>query len=407
VDGLVPPAITARSARLAVIDTQPDLSHPDLAGGNVTVAVPGPRRGEHGTAVTAIASAPANALGMTGVWPGMRVLAIDDGDDCGDAVRSVYRAIAARVSVINMSYGFDDDRSCFVHLVATQRAFRAGIVIVASAGNEFGQGNPLERPAVDPHVVTVSAVTRDLKSSYFSNENLAVDVAAPGTDVLTAVPLANDTADGVRDGYTELDGTSFSAPIVSGIATWLRAARPSLRNDQVIEALHQSAKDLGEEGFDTSFGYGLVNLAAALKIKADRHDPYEPNDDVEWVNGRRLRGVSPLFFRAGDRARSTFGRLDVYEDPLDVYRIVLPARSAIRIYVKPSFGDPDLELYAGSVRTVYGDRGLLERSNRIGADGITYRNSSPRARHAYIDVYVDAQARVLNNEYTLRVTRLR
>ena len=69
-----------------------------------------------------------------------------------------------------MSYGFPGG-GCFSHYIATQQAFGEDVVSVAAAGNEYAEGNPADdRPATDPHVITVGALNPDLSSSYFQCE---------------------------------------------------------------------------------------------------------------------------------------------------------------------------------------------------------------------------------------------
>ena len=86
-----------------------------------------------------------------------------------------------------MSYG--SASRCTAEERQIQRAVKAGAVPVAAAGNEFQQGNPPEFPASLPHVLTVSATDPDDKPTGFSNESAAVDLAAPGIGILTAVPV--------------------------------------------------------------------------------------------------------------------------------------------------------------------------------------------------------------------------
>jgi hypothetical protein len=347
-------------------------------------------------------------VGIVGIWPGMRILLpVYQGVSCGNITAALNRAAARRVSVINMSYGFGAD-DCFAHFVATQRAFARGIVLVAAAGNEFNEGNPLSRPATDPHIVTVAALKSDFSSADFSNENGAIDVAAPGADVLLPVPPQFDSSDGSRDGYESIDGTSFAAPMVAGAATWLRAVRPGLSAGQVTQVLQESADDLGARGWDQRFGYGKVNLRDALANRVPPNDPLEPNDDSEWVNGKRFGRADTPIFRRTDRVKSVSATLDRYEDPADVYRVVLPPRSTVRFRMTVSYGDPDLDVYGGFTRTVTGTAGLLGRSQRNGrlTDTVTIVNRGRSGRTVLVNTYV-VEGGSLDAGYRLEVRRTR
>ncbi|MDX6696968.1 MAG: thermitase [Solirubrobacteraceae bacterium] len=402
---LTPPPVTAQSPVLGIIEEEWDPNHPDMQGMVQTGTRTPPD--EHGTAVAGAAGAPANGVGIVGIWPGMRIFAPSyAGVACSTITGSVNRATAAHVSVINMSYGFPT-ASCFAHLVATQRAFGAGIALVAAAGNEFNEGNPLSRPATDPHVITAAALKQDNTSADFSNENGAIDVSAPGDTVLLPVPVQFDT-DGTKDGYTNLDGTSFSSPIVAAVATWLRAVRPELSAGQVQSVLQESADDLGRRGWDQRFGYGRVNLRDALANRVPPTDPLEPNDDAEWVNGRRFPKADPPIFGRADRSKSLVATLDRFEDPADVYRVVLAPRSTTSFRMTVSAGDPDLDLYSGAVRSVAGTRGRLRHSERSGqrAESFTFRNNNRSGRTVLVNPYI-ASGAPLDAAYRLTITRIR
>ena len=214
---LLPPAVTPQSPAIALVDAKADVTHPEFPGGNLTSLAVGGSADTvsitHGTATAAVAGAAVNGIGMVGIWPGLREINVPlppDSISCADSARGIVRAIAAGASVINMSYG--SGAFCQTEYEALQAATAKGITLVAAAGNEYDQGNPLEFPASLPHVLTIGALSPDDKAAYFSNENAAMDLVAPGVNIVSAVPIALDNEDGTKDGYEVVDGTSFSAP---------------------------------------------------------------------------------------------------------------------------------------------------------------------------------------------------
>jgi hypothetical protein len=274
---------------------------------------------------------------------------------------------------------------------------------VAAAGNEFGVGNPPEFPASLPHVVTVAATGPDGRATFFSSQSSAVDLSAPGEDVLAGVPAAFDP-DGRPDGFAAISGTSFSAPMVAAAVAWVRAARPDLAPDQVAQVVRLGATDVGRRGWEQGTGFGILNLPGALAHEPPAADPQEPNDDVDFVNGRVLGRRARRVFN-GAPAR-LFGLLDRYEDPIDVYRIRVPARATVRIRVAPRFGDPDLYVFGARARTVLRSQGMLARSRRNGRrpERITLRNPTRRAQSRFVVLGIDRRARSLDAGYTLRIT---
>ncbi len=404
---LVPPPVTPQSPLLALIDSQLDQSHPEFAGGNVATVGGLPVRSAHGTATAAVAAAPKNDVGIRGVWPGMRALNVPLPEEirCADSVTGIAGAIERGAAVINMSYGAT--APCFAEYVQLQFATAKGITLVAAAGNELGEGNPLLFPASLPHVLTVAAVGSDFKPPYFSSASAAVDLAAPGVGILTATPAQFDE-DGQADGYEAVTGTSFSAPMVAAAAAWLRAAKPRLKVDQVAQTLRGSARDLGRRGWDSATGFGLLSMTAALARAAPAADPHEPNDDMAWVDGRALGRVDRAVWRGG-RPRRLRALVDKLEDPADVYRVIFPPRAKVRVSLKPRFGDADLAAFTRSATSTADDEQIIGRSRRSGRrrDSLTLRNPSRRSRSAFIVAYIDEGTRALDSRYDLSVRRVK
>jgi len=401
---LTPPPVTARSPLIALVDARLDETHPEFAGGNTRTLGEIPLANAHGTATAAVAGAPRNGVGILGLWPGARTLNVPLAEPigCDRSAEQIFRAVREGAAVVNMSYGSAD--LCFPEYAAIQYAVARGTIPVAAAGNEFEDGNPPEFPATLPHVLTIAAVAADRRSSAFSNANEAVDLAAPGESILTAVPPAMD-GDGTADGYQALTGTSFAAPMVSAAAAWVSAARPGLTPNQVAQVLRLSATDLGRRGWDPDTGFGLLSVGGALGRRAPPPDPNEPNDDTIWVDGRAFSKPDTPVYRGARRARLR-ALLDTFEDPADVYRVRLPAFSSARVTVVPRFGDPSLAAYPAGTRSLRRGRALA-RSRRRGerTERIAISNPAARRQTYFVAVRIQGGARSLDAGYTLSVRR--
>ena len=110
-----------------------------------------------------------------------------------------------------------------------------------------------------------------------------VSVAAPGLDILSLRARRTDTMLGIEGvkynagaayvgedkRYYRASGTSFSAPMVSGLASLMIANDPSLTNRQVMAIIKSTARDVGTPGVDQYTGYGIIDAAAALKAPKD------------------------------------------------------------------------------------------------------------------------------------------
>jgi len=398
--GLGEPAVRAGSPLVAVLDSPADLGHPDLAG--VTQSRSAAPFDEHGTAVASMVSARRQGSGMAGVWPGARTLVVPtggaEGISCSQVVSGLRTAVQARAAVVNMSFG--SPGTCFALELAVYHARTAGVVLVAASGNEGEQGPSVSFPAAYPHVLSVASTGPSGRASAFSTANEAVDLAAPGEGVTAAVPGGS---------HALLEGTSFSAPIVAGVAAWVAERRPGLDAGQVADVLRGTARDLGPRGYDPFTGFGLVDLPSALAARAPRTDTPEVNDDVEWVDGRRLgRARSPIW-RGGRGTARLRAQVDLVKDPVDVYRVRVPARSRARVAVSPqgATANPDLEVFSRSARTVYARRGRVGRSARAAGrtDVVSFTNRARAARTFYVCVFVPTSAEQLAAGYTLRVRR--
>ncbi|AXH98255.1 hypothetical protein DV702_00190 [Sporosarcina sp. PTS2304] len=258
---------------VAVIDSGISSTHEDLQGriqsggynfyGNNTNVED---MNGHGTGVAGVIAATyGNGKGITGVagpyhikvLP-LKVSHITGTSYVSDSIKAIDYAIEKKVDVINMSLG-SAERSTTEN-AAVQRAIRAGIVVVASAGNEALKGNPISYPASYENVISVGAIDIENRRSSFSNYNSSVSLVAPGTGIYTT---------GVANSYKSVNGTSFSSPIVAGAAAMIKSLQPDATPKQIKNILEDTAVDLGEPGKDPHFGAGLLNLErvyAALAV---------------------------------------------------------------------------------------------------------------------------------------------
>jgi serine protease AprX len=176
---------------------------------------------------------------------------------------------------------------------AVEKLWQAGIVVVAASGNDATDGKQngvLFSPANDPFVITVGALddkgspspTDDVNapwSSYgYTVDGFAKpDIAAPGRYVIEWVPantsLAAERPYAVVKEGMELSGTSFAAPVVSGVAADLLGMHPDWTPDEVKGAIMRSATPLDRPA-PLSDGVGEVNIQ---KAAGDKTDPPNPN----------------------------------------------------------------------------------------------------------------------------------
>jgi hypothetical protein len=412
VGNAVPPVVTPAGPLVALVDSQLDPTTPEIATSpNIQTTGGQPLTDFHGTSTASVVAAAANGVGMLGLWPGARALNVSLPQTilCSDSARMIAEATKRGAAVINMSYG--SQSRCTAEADAIQRAIKQGAVPVAASGNEFDQGNPLEFPASLPHVLTVAALDDNTDDpAFFSSESAAVDLSAPGVNVLAAVPRStnkNFDPDQDGDGFAFVAGTSFSAPMVSAAVAWVRAARPDLTPGQVADVIRFGTRDIGKPGYENATGYGILSLEGALAKTAPRDDPLEPNDDIRLVDGREFRTpAAPIFTGRKDTLRAA---ADVAEDPADVYRVKVEPRHRARIKLAPSVGDPDLYVFDSHARSVFTSRHLAGSSKKGEGrtDTVTVRNRGHKTTtfYAVVGFTRTKTLRLLNASYALKVAQ--
>lgn len=156
---------------------------------------------------------------------------------------------------------------------------QAGVLMIAGAGNGSGS-TEVWYPASHPVAVTIGATDDTDTRAPFSDTGPSLDFVAPGVDIYTASfddPFSSTA-------FHVGPGTSFSTPMVTGIASLGFAIRPAMTKDELVDALKASAVDLGAPGWDPEYGWGRVNAHEALQVLESLlfFDDFETGDLSRW-----------------------------------------------------------------------------------------------------------------------------
>jgi filamentous hemagglutinin family protein len=250
---------------IAVIDSEIDVSHPDLEGA-VTKrfdAVGAPEEPHaHGTGMAGAIAAHRRLLGTA---PAARLLAVHAFSSTAataesttfNILKGINWSVQEGVRIINMSFAGPRDPSLERALKA---AYDKGIVLIAAAGNAGPKSPPLF-PGAIPFVIAVTATDVDDKLFTGANRGKYISVAAPGVDILVPAPEGQ---------YQMTTGTSVAAAEVSGIVALLLERNPKLTPADIRRILTTSAKRLGPGQRDDNFGSGLIDPLQALQLADPR-----------------------------------------------------------------------------------------------------------------------------------------
>jgi subtilisin family serine protease len=276
--------IARGTVTIAVVDSGADLDHPDLSSKIVKGKdfVDGDNDPEdehgHGTHVAGIAAAVTNnSQGIAGVSWGSNVLVVRwlNSSNVGSMAHladGIKYAADKGTRIINVSGGATGSKT--VTCNAVSYATGKGSMVVAAAGNN---GNSTDfYPAACPGAIAVGNTTLSDARASTSNFGSWVDIAAPGTNILSTVPVGGTCTHCNSTGYKQLSGTSMAAPMVSGSAAVLLSRQPVLTNAQVEARLERTAVkipsanlgagriDLFETVFNGSFEEGNLALWTRL-----------------------------------------------------------------------------------------------------------------------------------------------
>jgi serine protease len=332
-------------ARVAIIDTGIDGTHPDLASKIVATADFDDTAGDgpatvdengHGTHVASLACAQHdNGIGIAGAGLGCSLLVAKSDLTEGSVARALIWAADNGAEAINMSFGTDGSQpAADVIVKALNYANSKGAVLVAAAADNPAPGKTIEEQGDPANVLqptntgpdlsrnfglTVTAANaRDARAS-FAGRGTQISMAAYGTygaggsagilgafpaqttelergnDLLELKPCRCRTSYGGDERYAYLPGTSMSAPMVTGVAALMRHLNPDLPAGDVVRILKQTARR-PTDAWSPELGWGILDAGAALAA-ARSVDAHAPSSRLERpkVSGRsillRWRGV--------------------------------------------------------------------------------------------------------------------
>ncbi len=431
---------TLPATRVAVIDSGIDGTHPEFAG-RIAAArsfVGGSARRDrhgHGTFISGlIAASLNNGEGISGMaFPAQllvaKVVRPDGVVPLEAEARAIRWAVDQGASVINLSLGGvrdpgDQSRDSFSPLEAgaVEYAIRKGVLVVAAVGN--GDNAPEQPwrfasyPAALPHVLGVSAMSRDGSVPSFSNRDpIYNDIAAPGEELFSTLPRAitarrplcadQGYSDCGPQEYLRPQGTSFAAAVASAAAVLVRGAWPNATRGQVMSLLQRTAVDMTPatgcrrcgDGRDPVSGWGRLNVAAAVGYfgRLAAIDKAEPNDDA---GARSFRVRRPTVNRTAS--------LDFWDDQNDVYAVRLRRGGRIVASLSRANADVSLVLWKPGTQRVSERRSLANvaaQSVSVGRVKVVRFGLQRRIQRAGIYYLQVSIAEPGATGYTLRIVR--
>jgi subtilisin family serine protease len=353
-------ATGSAAVKIAILDTGVSLNHPDLknkilsgydyvnndssADDDHDFTDNGGRSRSHGTTVAGLAAASgSNGVGIAGLDWNASIIPVKVMDNTGygqttDIILGIKFAVQAGADVLNMSLGQSSPDPALEN--ACEDAYKQGVIIVAAGGNTGGE-NPLY-PAAYASVLSVGSVGLAGNRSSFSVKRC--DIMAPGEKMYSTVHY-DDVGD---NGYANNgSGTSYAAPLVSGLMGLMRSQNPTLNPREAMEIVKKTAKPAGNP---VEYGWGIIDVYQALM-----RTPYPRADS----GGKNLKVLS-----APNPAQKVVNFSFPADEPLE----------NVQIYIYDQRGRKmqELDYGASSLGGIY----VTPEWDLLGADGRTLANGS-------------------------------
>ncbi|MCF6351902.1 MAG: S8 family peptidase [Cyclobacteriaceae bacterium] len=236
--------------------------------------------GAHGQAVTGIIAATMdNSLNITGIAPCSDIIPINifnGGETINDLAEAINWAWnQGQADVINNSWGFTVNGTFFdaiedaITNARTLGRNGLGTVVVFASGNSNQAFSGVTHPADVDGVLTVGAITNNGAIWNYSSRGSEMDLVTPSGDVNLNGDLRTIDREGAN-GYepgnftTRFGGTSGACPQVSGAVALLISLNPFLTEQNITDILRNTATDMGTSGFDNTYGFGRLDISAAV-----------------------------------------------------------------------------------------------------------------------------------------------
>ena len=254
--------------RIGIADSDFEITHEDLKNQIVSVEGHVSAKHWHGTSVAGVAAAETNnGKGVAGIGYKSKLVCqriehwIEKGG-CkafpSSIQQSVWNLYQAGVPIINVSWS-----GTGLNKVAAEEITQNGTTIVVSAGNKPNEQNHFEIADI-PGVIVVSSVNSDnMHEPTGHAHNVHVDLCAPGKNVSSTI---------VGNTYGGVNGTSFAAPMVSGIIALMLDVNPNLKPAKIEKILKETADPVADAAkFPNGIGAGRVNAYKAVKAAGTRN----------------------------------------------------------------------------------------------------------------------------------------
>lgn len=244
----------------------------------------------HGTSTAGLAGAATNnGVGIASPNWNVKIMPLqalgDDGSGwTNDIVAAVKYAVNNGANVISMSLGGDSDDPALKSAISY--AYSKNVIVIAAAGNcgtgteggcDPAKPGAMGYPALYDHVVSVGATDANDKRASFSSYGPGLDIVAPGSGSIVSPLVYRGTAnrsDSATFNYTNsysasLYGTSFSTPIVSGVASLIKSVHPTYTVDDVVALLDATARkpaSMNGAVYTNEYGHGIVDAGSMAAV---------------------------------------------------------------------------------------------------------------------------------------------